>query len=107
MESFNVINSDGTLRRLLARSPTIGDWSSSGLPTATRSCSCTRTKPKTWKYSTSISAGATDKELLASGDLGEVVWLPDGEKLAYTVGRWPPALYVMNVDGSDRRRLAR
>ena len=32
-------------------------------------------------------------------------WSPDGRKILYTTSRNPPAIWVMNTDGTDRRRV--
>jgi len=96
---LHVARADGSDDRTLVTGPALewpAGWSRTGKILFTRS-------PHDNAFDVLVvNADGTGVRRLARGVAGS--WSPDGSKLVYTAG-YPGSIYVMNADGSKRRRL--
>jgi tol-pal system beta propeller repeat protein TolB len=109
------INADGTGERNLTRTPKLIEWSPVWSPNGQK-----LGFNKTASYSDSqvsvMNAAGRDRRTLTGGAYSYMgSWSPDGRRIAYTrlnggqdkIGRDTSEIYVMNADGSGKRRLTR
>jgi Tol biopolymer transport system component len=105
-DRINVVNSDGTAERLLAR----GSWPAWS-PDGTKIAYTENTGDPSWIYV--MNADGTDQHRLARGYFP--AWSPDGKTIAFVEYEQPKGLarawvhtepvWIMNTDGSDKRPL--
>ncbi len=98
--SVNVVRPDGTGRRVLTTglfNPLLASWSPDGTHLLV-------TRSTGQLDLIDATTGAVERQI---DDYGEwAVWTPDGRQIVYTRNREsPPALYVVNSDGSNRQQV--
>ena len=98
-----VMNPDGSGQRELGPAFPEMDWSPDG-----REIAFTTWGERHQQSSIHVTkADGSGRQELTSGFGNGPAWSPDGRKIAFVNGRDGAGIFVMNADGSERRRLTR